>query len=282
MDCRPPREVAFAGRPCREHGREPIRPMTGGQEGTCDGARPPKALRLDGTRRVPQRADARQADAHARLGADAPGRGAEFGAQRTGDRAATPGAQRGSANAADAVRPEGQASDPEQVHAAAARGTATAASQLPHLEQIQRSFGKHDVSGVHAHVGAEAAASAQEMGAAAYATGNHVVLGAGTDLHTVAHEAAHVVQQRGGVQLKGWRGRGRGCVRAAGRRGRRSRRPRPFRRGAARPLRGAERSRLQRSSAHHPDQGTQALQELRRSDRTGHRARDRAPLVTRS
>ena len=41
------------------------------------------------------------------------------------------------------------------------------------------------------------------MGAQAYATGNHVVLGAGTELHTVAHEAAHVVQQRGGVQLKG-------------------------------------------------------------------------------
>ncbi len=41
------------------------------------------------------------------------------------------------------------------------------------------------------------------MGADAYATGDHVVLGRGTDLHTVAHEAAHVVQQRGGVQLKG-------------------------------------------------------------------------------
>jgi len=99
--------------------------------------------------------------------------------------------------------PEQRASDPDQVHAAAARGTSTAAAQLPHLEQIQRSFGRHDVSGVQAHVGGEAAASAQEMGAAAYATGNHVVLGAGTDLHTVAHEAAHVVQQRGGVQLKG-------------------------------------------------------------------------------
>jgi hypothetical protein len=41
------------------------------------------------------------------------------------------------------------------------------------------------------------------MGARAYATGDHVVLGRGADLHTVAHEAAHVVQQRGGVHLKG-------------------------------------------------------------------------------
>ena len=41
------------------------------------------------------------------------------------------------------------------------------------------------------------------MGAEAYATGDHIVLGRGNDLHTVAHEAAHVVQQRGGVQRKG-------------------------------------------------------------------------------
>src|SRR5262249_38744849 len=47
------------------------------------------------------------------------------------------------------------------------------------------------------------AAAAGAMGARAYAAGNHVVLGGDADLFTVAHEAAHVVQQRGGVQLKG-------------------------------------------------------------------------------
>jgi hypothetical protein len=41
------------------------------------------------------------------------------------------------------------------------------------------------------------------MGAQAYATGNHVAFAAPPDLHTAAHEAAHVVQQRAGVQLKG-------------------------------------------------------------------------------
>ena len=56
---------------------------------------------------------------------------------------------------------------------------------------------------MQAHTGPDAAASAQAMGADAYATADHVVLGRGADLHTVAHEAAHVVQQRGGVQLKG-------------------------------------------------------------------------------
>ena len=87
----------------------------------------------------------------------------------------------------------------KDVHAAAARGTATPGGKLPHLDLIQKAFGRHDVSGVQAHAGPEAGASADAMGAQAYATGNHVVLGGGTDVHTVAHEAAHVVQQRGGV-----------------------------------------------------------------------------------
>jgi hypothetical protein len=96
----------------------------------------------------------------------------------------------------------GQA-DPSATHAAAAQGIATPSSALPHMDAIQRSFGRHDISGVQAHTGSDAAASAGAMGARAYATGDHVVLGRGTDLHTVAHEAAHVVQQRAGVHLKG-------------------------------------------------------------------------------
>lgn len=88
-------------------------------------------------------------------------------------------------------------------HAAASQGVATPASPLPFSDTIQRAFGRHDVSSVQAHTGSAAAASAHAMGADAYATGNHVILGRAADLHTVAHEAAHVVQQRGGVQLKG-------------------------------------------------------------------------------
>jgi Domain of unknown function (DUF4157)/DNA/RNA non-specific endonuclease len=95
------------------------------------------------------------------------------------------------------------ARDEAAVHASAARGIATSGSALPYAEMIQRSFGRHDISSIQAHTGAEASSSAREMGADAYAAGNHVVLGRGTDLFTVAHEAAHVIQQRGGVQLKG-------------------------------------------------------------------------------
>jgi outer membrane protein OmpA-like peptidoglycan-associated protein len=90
---------------------------------------------------------------------------------------------------------------------AAPQGVSGASRQLPHLASIQRLFGRHDVSQVKAHVGGEAAAAAQSMGAQAYATGDHVAFRESPDLHLAAHEAAHVVQQRGGVQLAGGLGR---------------------------------------------------------------------------
>jgi len=97
--------------------------------------------------------------------------------------------------------PAGPAHDGSAIHDAAARGVATPASPLPHGATIQQLFGRRDISQVQAHTGPEAAFSATAMGAEAYAMGEHVVLRR-TDLHTVAHEAAHVVQQRDGVQLK--------------------------------------------------------------------------------
>ena len=91
----------------------------------------------------------------------------------------------------------------EDIHAAALRGIATSSSPLPFVGRIQPLFGQHDISGIHAHIGPDAVVSADAMAAGAYAIGNHVVLGGLSDLHTVAHEATHVVQQRGGVQLPG-------------------------------------------------------------------------------
>jgi len=91
----------------------------------------------------------------------------------------------------------------DAVHAAAARGVEGSGGSLPHAERIQASFGRHDVSNVQAHVGGAAQEATAAMGATAYATGNQVAFGGAPDLHTAAHEAAHVVQQRAGVQLKG-------------------------------------------------------------------------------
>jgi|GEM_PF-3536502 len=88
-------------------------------------------------------------------------------------------------------------------HAAADHGVAGAANPLPFGDTIQAAFGAHDVSGVQAHVGGAAADASRALGAHAYATGKHVAFAGAPDLHTAAHEAAHVVQQRGGVQLAG-------------------------------------------------------------------------------
>ena len=83
---------------------------------------------------------------------------------------------------------------------AAQQGTATGTTKMPHFDKIQAAFGAHDISGIQAHVDSR---STNAMGAQAYATGNDVVFGQEPDLHTAAHEAAHVVQQRAGVQLYG-------------------------------------------------------------------------------
>ncbi|HVV87241.1 MAG TPA: DUF4157 domain-containing protein [Kofleriaceae bacterium] len=97
--------------------------------------------------------------------------------------------------------------DPFAFHTAAQSGVAGPAEPLPHREAIQASFGHHDVSGVRAHVGGAAAEAAGAIGARAYATGDDVAVRAAPELRLAAHEAAHVVQQRGGVRLDGGVGR---------------------------------------------------------------------------
>ena len=73
-----------------------------------------------------------------------------------------------------------------------------ASGSIPYLDMIQRAFGRHDVSGVRAQVGGSAQQAAAAMGATAFAQGDRVGFAGAPDLHTAAHEAAHVVQQRGG------------------------------------------------------------------------------------
>ncbi len=111
----------------------------------------------------------------------------------------------GYADAAAALSPlqaKGRA-DGARVQETAAAGVAGGGGALPHAEAIQRSFGRHDVGGVQAHVGGRAASAAGAIGAEAYTTGSHVAFAGAPSLHLAAHEAAHVVQQRAGVSLKG-------------------------------------------------------------------------------
>jgi hypothetical protein len=98
----------------------------------------------------------------------------------------------------------GPENPPANVQDTAAAGVRSGGGgALPHLDAIQRSFGHHDVSGVQAHSGGQAAEASKAIGAEAYATGNDVAFASTPSLHTAAHEAAHVVQQRAGVQLAG-------------------------------------------------------------------------------
>ncbi|MBN1944637.1 MAG: DUF4157 domain-containing protein [Bradymonadales bacterium] len=99
------------------------------------------------------------------------------------------------------IQAQGSGETAGQVKQAASLGIAGSSSALPHLDTIQQSFGGHDVSQVKAHLGSQAADANQAMGAKAFATGDNIAFAGSPDLHTAAHEAAHVVQQRAGVSL---------------------------------------------------------------------------------
>jgi hypothetical protein len=90
-----------------------------------------------------------------------------------------------------------------QIHQTAGKGLSGSGGRMPHGDKIQAAFGSHDVSGVQAHSDAASTAANEQMGSQAYAKGEHVAFKGAPDLHTAAHEAAHVVQQRKGVNLQG-------------------------------------------------------------------------------
>lgn len=89
------------------------------------------------------------------------------------------------------------------IQAAAAEGVRGGGGAMPYLDQIQASFGRHDVSHVQAHVGGAAKDASEQIGAEAYATGDSVAFRQQPDVFTAAHEAAHIVQQQAGVNLPG-------------------------------------------------------------------------------
>lgn len=77
----------------------------------------------------------------------------------------------------------------------AKEGASTAGTDMPYLDQIQESFGAYDISSLTAHEDKDATS---EMSAKAYAWGDDIVFQSRPDLHTAAHEAAHVMQQGAG------------------------------------------------------------------------------------
>jgi len=149
---------------------------------------------IDGTRR---RAMARQLEAY-RLGSGDP-LGARYVRLDREVRQRLLDALLGSERAEAAVLTKTEREDPARMTAAV--GFAGPSQELPHLAIIQKSFGRHDVRSVDAHVGGTAADAARAIGARAYTSGPRIAFAAQPDLHTAAHEAAHVIQQQHGVVL---------------------------------------------------------------------------------
>lgn len=120
-----------------------------------------------------------------------------FGGPRTRYETASPAVAGGGRHEMARAR----AASPDAQHVAAAQGIATPSLPLPHADRIQASFGaEHDVASIKAHVDP---VSTRTMGADAYAAGDHVVFASEPSVALAAHEAAHVVQQAQGVNLKG-------------------------------------------------------------------------------
>lgn len=101
------------------------------------------------------------------------------------------------------VAPTQVEDDAERTVRIAAAGVAAAAAPLPHRDAIQRSFGRHGIGDIRVQVGGGAAAAAGSLGSVAYAFGSTIAFAHTPDLFLAAHEAAHVVQQRAGVDLPG-------------------------------------------------------------------------------
>lgn len=99
------------------------------------------------------------------------------------------------------MRTDGSDPAPTEMHRRAAEGVTGPGQRLPHYPQIQRAFGRHDLSGVRAYVDGPAAVASRGINAQAYALGERVAFARPPTLHTAAHEAAHVIQQRRGVTL---------------------------------------------------------------------------------
>lgn len=94
----------------------------------------------------------------------------------------------------------GSDGDSGAVHDIASEGIQDSGHELPFLDQIQRSFGAFDATGIVAHTGPGAQAANQELGSNAFATRGHVAFGDQPTLFTSAHEAAHHVLQHSGVR----------------------------------------------------------------------------------
>ena len=87
------------------------------------------------------------------------------------------------------------------VYDAAERGIGGPGRRLPHADQIEQALGGHRLDSVRAYTDPVARAASRGLGADAYTMGERIAFASSApDLDTVAHEVAHVIQQRAGIR----------------------------------------------------------------------------------
>jgi len=170
-------------------------------------ARPPLARRAER-----KAADPHAVDAPPRLRVDDLGHGSEAQRAALSDAVQQTHTLVSGASAAGGPLQRRRAAGGPDASSAAALDAARAAvagpgRPLPFHERIQAAFGRHAVDGVRAHTDTRARDASRAIGASAYATGDAVAFDGAPDLFTAAHEAAHIVQQRGGLTFVGGVGR---------------------------------------------------------------------------
>lgn len=99
-------------------------------------------------------------------------------------------------------RAAGAGADPladDKIHSAAERGVAGSGGEVPHRARMEEAFGT-SFDSVRAHTDNAASVANRQMNAEAYTFGESVAFGTTSpSLGLVAHELAHVVQQRAGA-----------------------------------------------------------------------------------
>ena len=96
------------------------------------------------------------------------------------------------------------AKKPKDIQKIADEGLAGASRPLPHYSLIKSAFGNYNIDHIQAYTNPQAQTASKAINAEAYATkGNKIAFAdSNPDLHTVAHEVTHVIQQQNGVHLK--------------------------------------------------------------------------------
>ncbi len=97
---------------------------------------------------------------------------------------------------ANTLGPDTSSLSTDSVQSIASAGLTGVGEPLPQLSTLQRAFGGIDLSTIRVHRDESAKTASDKLSAQAFTRGEHIALAGQPSLHDLAHETAHVVQQR--------------------------------------------------------------------------------------